>query len=39
MSEEERARWFVALVGDQVALRQDLFDLSAFLLATGLPQV
>ena len=24
------------LVGDRVALRQDLFDLSAFLLATGL---
>jgi integrase len=36
LSEEERARWFQALVGDQVALRQDLFDLSAFLLATGL---
>ena len=36
LSEEERARWFRALVGDQVALRQDLFDLSAFLLATGL---
>ena len=29
-------RWFRALVGDQVAMRQDLFDLSAFLLATGL---
>jgi integrase len=36
LSEEERARWFRALVGDQAALRQDLFDLSAFLLATGL---
>ena len=36
LSEEDRARWFRALVGDQVALRQDLFDLSAFLLATGL---
>jgi integrase len=36
LSEEERARWFRALLGDQVALRQDLFDLSAFLLATGL---
>jgi integrase len=32
----EEARWFRALAGDQVALRQDLFDLSAFLLATGL---
>jgi integrase len=36
LSEAERARWFRALMGDQVALRQDLFDLSAFLLATGL---
>ena len=36
LSEAERARWFQALMGDQAALRQDLFDLSAFLLATGL---
>jgi integrase len=36
LSEAERARWFRALMGDHVALRQDLFDLSAFLLATGL---
>jgi integrase len=36
LSEAERTRWFRALMGDQVALRQDLFDLSAFLLATGL---
>ena len=36
LSEEERTRWFRALVADQIAVRQDLFDLSAFLLATGL---
>jgi integrase len=36
LSEEERARWFRALVGDRIARREDLFDLSAFLLATGL---
>jgi site-specific recombinase XerC len=34
--EAERARWRLAQMGDQVALRQDLFDLSAFLLARGL---
>ena len=36
LSEKERARWFAALAGDEIAMRQDLFDLSAFLLATGL---
>lgn len=36
LSDAERARWFAALARDEVALRQDLFDLSAFLLATGL---
>lgn len=36
LSDAERARWFRALAEDEVATRQDLFDLSAFLLATGL---
>lgn len=36
LSQEERTRGFRALVGGQIAVRQDLFDLSAFLLATGL---
>ena len=36
LTDDERARWFAALAEDEVAKRQDLFDLSAFLLATGL---
>jgi integrase len=36
LTDAERARWFAALAEDEVAKRQDLFDLSAFLLATGL---
>ena len=36
LSDSERARWLAALAADEVAIRQDLFDLSAFLLATGL---
>lgn len=36
LSEEERTAWFVGLAQDKRAIRQDLVDLSAFLLATGL---
>lgn len=36
LTDAERAKWFAALAADEVAVRQDLFDLSAFLLATGL---
>jgi integrase len=36
LTDDERARWFAALAEDEVAKRQDLLDLSAFLLATGL---
>jgi integrase len=36
LTDAERARWFAALAEDEKAMRQDLRDLSAFLLATGL---
>lgn len=36
LSEQERMAWFLGLSQDEVALRQDLVDLTAFLLATGL---
>lgn len=36
LTDSERARWFAALAADEIAIRRDLFDLSAFLLATGL---
>jgi integrase len=36
LTDAERARWFDALASDEIAVRQELFDLSAFLLATGL---
>lgn len=36
LTDAERSKWFAALAADEVAVRQDLFDLSASLLATGL---
>ena len=36
LTEEERTAWFVGLGQDRTAMRQDLVDFSAFLLATGL---
>lgn len=36
LTEAERQAWFSGLAKDQVAVRQDLPDFSAFLLATGL---
>ncbi|WP_371262036.1 tyrosine-type recombinase/integrase [Phycicoccus sp. Soil802] len=36
LTSEEQAKWFMGMTGDQVAVRQDLVDFSAFLLATGL---
>lgn len=36
LTEDERRVWFTGLAQDEVARRQDVVDLSAFLLATGL---
>ena len=35
LTSDEQARWFLGLTKDHVAVRQDLVDFSAFLLATG----
>lgn len=36
LTEEERATWFAALENDPQAIRRDIVDMSAFMLATGL---
>lgn len=36
LTTDEQARWFLGLTRDGIAVRQDLVDFSAFLLATGL---
>jgi integrase len=36
LTSEEQARWFIGLTQDDIAIRQDLVDFSAFLLGTGL---